>query len=406
MVHMVTTYLTILAMSLALSVPQTQDARAEAERLAKSGAYAEALKRFQAIAAANPSDTSARLWIARLHMEMGEPNRAAAVFESIIATEPQNVDALTGLGLAQLAAGHTDEAMDALSRAEALAGDRVEVLEAQGRLHAAAGRSTLALAYFDRAAALQPTNEAIRRAAEAVRVARAHRLEFGYDLQHFNTDRDNTHTGTIEVNARLADTFRVFGIGQTHRAFEQYDNRAGGGIEWTPTGSLWLRTGAIFGSDTVELPTVDIFGSIVHRGKHVHVGFDLRYVDFDGAANLWIGGPTLAFVINHDVTAYTEYHRGRTQPEFGHSSTNDSVTLGLHSRLGSRASGMVEYGHGIDRLDWITFDRLGAPDANTISFGAGFDLTPFVTLDGRYDYQSRPDDVSVQRGSARLTFRF
>ena len=67
---------------------------------------------------------------------------------------------------------------------------------------------------------------------------------------------------------------------------------------------------------------------------------------------------------------------------------------------------MVECRHGIDRLDWLTVDRLSAPDANTFSFGAGFDVTPFVTLDGRFDHQSRPDDLTVQRGSGRLIFRF
>ena len=62
-------------MSLALTFPQAQDARAEAERLAKAGNHAEALKRFQEIAAANPADAAARIWIGRLHMEMGEPRR-------------------------------------------------------------------------------------------------------------------------------------------------------------------------------------------------------------------------------------------------------------------------------------------------------------------------------------------
>ena len=254
---MLTTYLFILATSLALVVPQAQDARAEAERLAKSGNHAEALKRFQAIAAANPSDTSARLWIGRLHLEMGEPGRAAAVFDSIVATEPQNVEALIGLGRALTAAGRTREASDALTRAEKLAGDRIDVLVSQGQLHAAEGRATLALAYFERAALLEPTNEEIKKAAQAVRTGRAHRFETGYDFQHFNTERDNTHTGTFELNMRVDDTFRVFAKGQTHRAFDEFDNRGGGGIEWMPVGNVWIQAGGLFGSGNVELPDTD-----------------------------------------------------------------------------------------------------------------------------------------------------
>lgn len=402
---MVLTHLAVLAMSLALTLPQAQDARAEAERLAKSGAHAEALKRFQAIAAANPGDVSARIWIGRLHMEMGEPRRAAAVFESIISTEPQNIDALVGLGLAHTASGRTREAADALNRAEALAADRIDVLTAQGRMHAAEGRSTLALAYYARAAALEPANLEVRDATDALRALRAHRLELGYDFQHFNTLHDDTHTGTIEVNARLEDTLRVFAKGQTHRAFDDFENRGGGGVEWLAHRNVWLRAGALFGGGTLELPSLDIFGTIRHTGRRAQWGFDLRFVDFEGA-NLWIGGPTLAVKLNDRVTGYAEYHRGRTQIEFGNSTTSDSVTLGVRSRIGQRGSGMVEYRHGIDRLEWLTLDRLFADDANTISVGGAFDVTPFVAVGARVDHQSRPADESVQRLSGRLIFRF
>ena len=378
------TSVAVLALSLSLVVPQSQEARAEAERLAKSGAHAEALKRFQAIVAANPGDIEARMWIGRLHMEMGEPRRAAAVFESIVATQPQNVDVLVGLGRAYTASGRMEEAADALNKAEALAKDRVDVLIAQGRLHQAGGRSTLAQAYYARALALEPGNAELQALTDKVSAARAHRLEADYDFQHFNTERDDTHTGSFELNAHVSDAFRVFVKAQTHRTFDQFDNRAGGGIEWLPLHNLWIRAGALFGSDNIELPSTDVFGSIVHRGKKAHIGFDLRFADYDGV-NFWIGGPTFAYDLTDRSTAYFEYHRGRTDSDFTNSSTNDSVTLGFKSRLGERGSGMVEYRHGIDRLDWLTLDRLAFPDANTISFGAGYDVTPFVMLGGRYD---------------------
>jgi tetratricopeptide (TPR) repeat protein len=402
---MFTTSVAVLALTLSLVVPQSQEARAEAERLAKSGDYAEALKRFQAIVAANPGDVEARLWIGRLHMEMGEPSRAAAVFESIVATQPQNVDALVGLGRALTASGRMDDAADALNRAEAVAKDRVDVLTAQGRLHQAAGRSTLALAYYGRALALEPGNTELQTLTDQVRAARAHRLEADYDFQHFNTERDDTHTGSFELNVHLTDAFRVFVEAQTHRAFDQFDNRAGGGIEWLPLHNLWIRAGALFGGDNIELPSTDLFGSIVYRGKRAHVGFDLRFVDYEGI-DFWVGGPTFAYDFTDRSTGYFEYHRGRTGSDFDNSSTNDSVTVGFKSRLGQRGSAMVEYRHGIERLDWLTLDRLAFPDADTISFGAGYDVTPFVMLGGRYDYSSRDEDVTVQRASARLIFRF
>src|SRR5215211_2947640 len=114
------TSMAVLVLGLLVSVPTGQDARAEAERLARSGARQEALKRFQALAAENPADASARLWIGRLHLEMNHPERAAAVYESLVATDPQNVDALVGLGLALTRTGRFREASDALQRAESL----------------------------------------------------------------------------------------------------------------------------------------------------------------------------------------------------------------------------------------------------------------------------------------------
>jgi tetratricopeptide (TPR) repeat protein len=400
------TSLAVLAISLTLTVPQAQDARAEAERLAKAGDRAEALRRFQAIVTNDPGDIASRLWIGRLHLEMGHPHRAVAVYESIIATNPQHVDALLGLGLALTADGRMREASDALNRAEALAADRVDVLAAQGALHAAEGRSSLSLAYYDRALALDTTNMTLKDAADVVRARRAHRIDVGYDLQHFNTSRDDSHTGSLEVNLHLTDTLRVFGLAQTHRNFlDDYETRGGGGVEWMPRGKVWLRAGFAAGSGTLELPALDAFGSVVAERRRATWTFDLRYVDFDGA-DLIIGGAKLALAFTPRLSGYADYHRGQTRFDVGEGITSDNVTLGVMSRLGRRASGFVEYTRGIDRLDWLTLDRIGATDANTISGGASFDATPFVTLRGRFDHQSRPDDISIQRASAQLSFRF
>ena len=179
-------FLTALCLTIALGASaQTpvSERRAEAERLANSGAYAAALQAFQAIAAANPDDIEARLWIGRMHAKLGQHEHAADVYRSILAAQPQNLDALVGLGNSLVALGRLKEAGDALSRAEAMAADRPAVLDAQGRLHQAANRTSLALAYYLRAVALDPSNADARQAADALRALRAHRLEIDYDFQ-------------------------------------------------------------------------------------------------------------------------------------------------------------------------------------------------------------------------------
>src|SRR4029453_7502791 len=86
--------------------------------LAQSGRNAEALVAMQKIAAANPEDHLARLWIANVHMRMGDPELAEPVYRSITVEDPDNVDAWVGLGAALLHQDRIVECLDALTRAE------------------------------------------------------------------------------------------------------------------------------------------------------------------------------------------------------------------------------------------------------------------------------------------------
>src|SRR5215212_3559381 len=90
------------------------------DRRARKGQFAD----MTLIAAAIPDDIDARMWIARLQALTGQPEHAVAVYRSILAVQPQQVDALIGVGDALVTLGHLDEAADALNRAEALAAER------------------------------------------------------------------------------------------------------------------------------------------------------------------------------------------------------------------------------------------------------------------------------------------
>jgi tetratricopeptide (TPR) repeat protein len=396
----------ILGLTL-LASPQASDQRAEAERLANSGAYAAALKQFQALAAANPDDIEARVWIARLHARMGNPEHAIDVYRSILAVQPQHVDALIGLGSALVTLGRLNEAGDALNRAEALAADRPAVLTAQGRLHQAGNHNSLALAYYLRAIALDPANAEARAAADALRAARAHRLELDYDFQHMNAQVDDAHLGTIEVNLRVNDAVRIFARGQAQRAFGFDEQRGGGGVEWSITRHVWLRAGALFGADTAFLPESEGFveASIAHgRARGI---VEIRRANFDGA-DLWLGGPGLAITFPGGVEASARYYHGSVTTTGFDASTTDSVAIGVEGPLGERLRLGASFTHGIDRLDWLTLDRI-AVEADTLSLKASYDFTPFATFEAGYAFQSRPSnvgDLRVHRARGGLIFRF
>jgi YaiO family outer membrane protein len=393
----------VLSLTL-LAFPQAADQRAEAERLANSGGYEAALKQFQALAAANPDDIDARVWIARLHALMRRPEHAVAVYRSILAVQPQHVDALIGVGNTLVTLGQLDEAADALNRAEALAADRPALLIAQGRLHKAGNHTTLALAYFMRALALDPTNAQARAAADTLRAARAHRVELDYIFQHLNAEVDDAHVGSFELNARVSDAVRIFGRGQVQRAFGVDEQRAGGGLEWSITRRAGLRAGVLIGADTAYLPETDAFvEASVARGR-ARWSFQLRKADFEGA-DFWLGGPGLAVAVLPRVEASIQYYRGRLDAEGFGESTTDSVVLGLAGAAGSRVRLGVAFTHGIDRLDWLTLDRLNT-EADTLSLTAGYDFTPFVTFRSGYEFQSRPAGLQAHRARAGFVFRF
>lgn len=420
----------VLLLTLSVNTTQEPDARAQAERLARSGAHAEALERFQALAAVNPDDAASRLWIGRLHLLMGHPHRAAAVFESLVATSSQNIEALTGLGRALTEMGDLKAAGDALNRAEALAADRVEVLAAQGRLHAAVGRDTLALAYYGRALATEPGNSEIKAQADALRASRSHRIHVGYDVQAFDPSAGALHAGHIEANARVSDSIRLFARGQMLRhenddllnptlraellalglepavgGGSRTESRGGAGIEWTVQPAIRLRGGAQFGNDTAWLPRVDVFADATFGRGRSRWTFRTHYFNFDGV-DLWIGGPGIAIDLSPRTTLIAEYLRGRTGIAGRNSETTDSGSAGLHGRLTARTTAFFEYHRGLDRLDLFTADRLTAAEANTLSFGGAVDFTPFVGLAARYDFQDRTTGLHVHRGSGVFTFRF
>jgi tetratricopeptide (TPR) repeat protein len=392
-------------LGLALLMPQQgPDPRAEAERLANSGSYDAALRQFQAIAAANPDDIEARMWIARLYAKLGHPEHAAEVYRSILATQPQNLDALLGLGNALVTIGRLHEASEALTQAEKIAGDKPEVLAAQGRLHATANRTTLALAYYTRALALDPGNKEVRVQADALRAARAHRLELDYDFQHTNEDLDDSHVGTFALNARLSDSVRIVGEGQAERLFGVDDQRAGVGFEFALSRNTRLSVGGLGGFDPVYLPESDFYGDLTFDGRHASVGVLVRRAGFQDS-DFWIAGPEFTVKLSKSADASLAYYHGNATQVGLPDAGTDTVAIRLGGWVAKQFRLGAGYTHGIDRLDWLTADRI-AVESDTFALRGTFAFTPFVSFEVGYDFQSRPADVQVHRARAGLVYRF
>jgi tetratricopeptide (TPR) repeat protein len=398
-----------LAVTAAPQAPGAQpaaDSRAQAEQLARSGSYRAALERFQAMAAANPDDIDARVWIGRLHAWLGDDERAVAVYESVLTAQPQHVDALIGLGDALVRMGRLRDAADVLSRAESQAPDNPILLAAQGRLHHAQGHLERGLEYYRRAVALDPSSKPVLEEFEALRRERAHRIDLGYLFEHFNQDdtRD-PQAGFGGVNVHVNDRLRVAGTVQHERHFSLSETRGGGGIEWQPTAALQVHTGVLIGEDGLVLPKVDGYGGVNYRQGIATWSFDLRFAEF-AAVDVQIGGAGLRLALPRQTAAWARYYRFSTDYEVGLSDIVHSWVLGTSGRPGPGWTLGAEYTRGPDQLEMLSIDRTGTFETNTYSGFLEVLLTPMVSAQARYDYQDRPQDVRVHRGTVRLAFRF
>lgn len=403
---MVLTLAVTAAPQQAPAVPAPSEPRAQAEQLARSGSYRAALERFQAIAAKNPDDLEARVWIARLHSLMGNDRRAVDVYESIIATNPKHVDALVGLGDALVRLGRLREAADTLSQAEAAAPENATLLAIQGRLHRAMGHPTLSAGYYERALAIDPSAASTRAEYEAVLRERAHRVELGYVYEHFNIeDMPDPQAATGAVNLRVNEQLRVQGMVQYERRFSQNETRGGGGLEWRLTPALEVHGGALFAGDALILPKTDGYGGIGYTRGRATWTFDLRFAEFE-TVNVQIGGAGLQMALPRKTTAWVKYYRFSTDYEVGLSDIVQSWGLGASGHPGQGLTVGAEFTRGPDQLEMLTIDRTGPFEANTYSGFLEYLFTPMLSVNARYDYQDRPEDVRVHRASVRLIHRF
>lgn len=389
------------------------EARAEAERLARTGSYAEALRRFEAIAAANPDDLDARVWIGRLQQWMGHPNRAVDVFRSVLSAKPDRLDARIGLGSALTALDRPGEAVDELDRAEQIAPDDPEVLAAQGAAHLAAAHVRLALAYYGRAALLRPADPSIREAYEEARRQQGHFVAGTGYFESFSGSISDGWSGSLELNGRLGDSLRLFVRGQGQRKFDETEARGGGGFAWRPTRHWTLRARALFGPDTTVLPRIDTGGELVFTDRHLSAVGGVQYVDFEPGlpagltVRAWIVSPGLTVRVNDDFEILARYYRSAT--EYGSSGariSNHSGLLGARLRLVPRVWIGAAWETGAENFDTLSIDRLGDFNADAVRGDLQIDFRSLTSIAATYEYQWREHDRQFLRASFGLVQRF
>jgi YaiO family outer membrane protein len=377
--------------------------QAEAEELARQGQHAQALDAFRRRAAANPGDLDARLWIARLHEEMGRPDLAEPVYRSVLLDAPDNVDAAIGIGRTLVSLHRGEDAVRALGRAGQLAPKDPSVAASLGAAHLQAGNIKLGISYLDMAASVAPTAEN-QLALEDARRLHGHRVEASAFYEQFSEGVPDAGSGNLLVDYRLHDHFRVSGRGQYQRKFDVSDARGGGGFEWQPP-YMTVVVSALFGPGNDVLPEADALFQVGQKVRYGTWDVQYRYVSFPDAhvsvfspGIRWVGdsawlGVRYALAIT-DYASFLDNEDGHTfSVESGH-------------RVTPRVWVNAGYIYGVDDFDTLSPDRLGAFKAHTLRGGVRIDLASLTSILGGYDYQWRDDDSSMSRVTVKLIQSF
>jgi YaiO family outer membrane protein len=353
----------------------------------------------------NPDDLDGRLWIARLHVRMGNQDLAEPVYRGVLLEDPGDLEAMLGVANALLARGEFAQAQEILDVAEETEPENDEVVFAVGRSHLYAGRTPQAIEYFERAYAISPTDQH-RMSLEGARLSYLHRVELRGSSEQFGGSTPDTQFGDVSVNIRLNDRWRVFGRGQAQRKFGVSEQRAGGGAEWRWKSTAILRGHALVMPDNTVMPEGDFMGELQYTYMDATWTGSFRHFDFTGAKTTSIS-PAVQW-----IPAGTRYAFGlRYALSWSESNTFAGVSAGhsLHLqgayRVRPRLWAQLGYAAGVEDFENYSIDRIGDFRANTVAAGVRIDFPTLTGLVGNFERQWR-SGVDMNRFSLSLQQRF
>jgi YaiO family outer membrane protein len=390
----------LLAAALAAAPPAAQAppvadlTHAQAAQVAEQGRDAEALVAFQRLAARNPGDHEARLWIARLHARMGNQTLAEPVYRSVMLEDPRRVEAMTGVARALIARDEPQDAIDVLQTAVTVEPDNDQVHALLGEAHRQAGRNAVAITQFERATSLAGQH---RLALEQTRVAHFHRVELRGLGEQFSDLTPDGRSGDLMLHIRIADRLRAVGRAQVQRRFGVSEDRVGGGFQWQWKPTTAFRGQVLVGQDNRTLPSADVIGEVEHTYHGVTWTGMARYVDFS-ATHAVILSPGVEWMPGARTAMGLRYALSFTDASPGSGATaGQTVQVRPAYRLASRLWLQGGYAFGVEDFENYTVDRTGDFRAHTWAGGVRLSLPTLTSLTAGYEHQLRQHSVRVKR---------
>jgi YaiO family outer membrane protein len=377
---------------------------ADAAQLADEGRDGEALAAFRQRAAQNPNDLEARLWIARLHERMGNPDQAESVYRSVLLEDPDNLEAALGVAATLLARDELDETIDLLEAIEERAPQNATLLSLLGRAHRRAGREAQAIGYFERVVAIAPTDEHRFRLEDA-RLSYGHRIETRGFGEQFSGTTPDTRGGDLAINYRLSERLRVIGRGQAQRKFSVSEQRGGGGVEWRWQPATTLRAQLLVGPGNLVMPEGDFLGEVDYTHGPAVWTASIRYFDFTGARTTFLS-PGVAWPASDRIWLAVRYALGWTETSRSGVEIGHTAQLRGTYRFYRRLSLQVGYAAGVEDFETFSIDRIGDFRANTVSAGVRLDLPTLTAVVAGYERQWRRGNIDMGRVTVGIQHRF
>ncbi len=375
--------------------------KARAIDLARQGHTAAALQVFERLAALDPADAEAKLWIGRLDLRLGRVDKAEALFRAVLAQHPGDVDARVALGAALTRRGAWQEALTILEQAERDAGANADVYAAIARASRRGGDNRRALDYYKRAVTLSPNDPDIRDGYEALALSYGH----GVAIEGFGqrvTPGATVASGSLAATVRAAPRLHLEGLLRAQTGDRYADVIAGAGLLWRAGTSTTVSMRASGGSGNVAMPNTDAGGELLRYAGSVEIGASVRALRFTGADVVALS-PLLAVDTGGRWRLDGRYTFSRTRfARVARASGDHSALARLTLRGWRRLWLNGGYAYGIESFEDLTRDRIGTLDAHTATGGLRVNLRSLTLVSTTWEHQWRPNRAALDRVTLTL----
>ncbi len=378
--------------------------RSQAERLAREGQTSKAIELFKHIVEQDPTDTEARLWLARLDLRLGRMEEAEAGFRSVLEEHPSDVDARVGLGSTLTRKGAWTEALAVLRDAERDAGNNSDVFNAIAIAYRRSGDDRQALEYYRKAKTIAPIDGDAVSGFEATASAYGHSIVFDGFAEHIDTDA-NAWSGSLTATLRAARRLHLRAIGRTQRRSDSTDVVGGGGVLWRLARATTVEGRAVGGSGNTSLPTIDVSGEVIQYAGIFEIGTGLRQLSFDGVDVI-----ALSPVFSWDADRWrldTRYTYSRSQFDTSDESKGDHSVMIRETWRGWRRVWLhAVYAYGIESFEELTADRISSLGSTTAAAGVKFNLPSLTSITTTWEHEWRSNDTAVDRFAVSVVQAF